>query len=166
MTIIGLSVPDFTTLHVIISLIGIATGLVALFFMLRSNKSEKWTAVFLISTVLTSVTGFMFQSERIGPPHVVGALSLVVLALCLAAFYGYRLAGRWRMAYVITALVALYFNCFVGVVQAFQKLEFLQPLAPTQTEPPFAIAQGVVLVFFIAVGVLAVKKFHPELKPA
>ncbi len=159
--ILGLSVPAFTTLHVIISLIGIASGLAVLFAMLGNKRLDGVTALFLATTIATSATGFLFHSKAIGPPHIVGAISLIVLAVALLALYGRRLAGVWRPVYVITAVLALYLNCFVAVVQAFQKLPFLQPLAPTGSEPPFAVAQGAVLIVFAVLGFLAVKRFHP-----
>jgi hypothetical protein len=164
--ILGMSVPAFTLLHVVISLIGIFAGLIVLFGMFKANRLNNWTALFLVTTVLTSVTGFLFHSASFGPPHVLGILSLVVLAVAIPALYIYRLAGPWRWIYVAGAVVALYFNVFVGVVQAFQKLSFLQPLAPTQSEPPFFIAQAVVLVTFIVLGIVAVRSFHPEKAPA
>ena len=164
--ILGLSVPAFTTLHVIISLIGIASGLVVLFAMLGNKRLDGVTALFLATTVATSATGFLFHSKAIGPPHIVGVISLIVLAVALLALYGRRLAGVWRPVYVITAVLALYLNCFVAVVQAFQKLPFLQPLAPTGSEPPFAVAQGAVLIVFAVLGFLAVKRFHPAGRPA
>jgi hypothetical protein len=164
--ILGMSTSTFTQVHVVISLTGIFTGLVVLFGMFRANRLNSWTAVFLATTVLTSVTGFFFPFTKLGPPHVVGILSLVVLAVAILALYGYGLAGSWRWLYVAGAVVALYFNVFVGVVQAFQKLSFLAPLAPTQSEPPFLIAQAAVLATFIALGVVAVRLFHPEAKAA
>src|SRR5262245_17881068 len=117
--ILGMSVAAFTTLHVVISLIGIITGLVVVLGMIGNRPMPGWTAVFLATTVATSVTGFFFPLKQIGPPHIVGAISLVVLAVTLFALYGARLAGRWRLAYVVTAVIALYLNCFVAVVQAF-----------------------------------------------
>jgi hypothetical protein len=159
--ILGLSTSTFTTLHVIISLIGIFSGAIVLFGWLGGKSSGGWTALFLLTTVLTSVTGFFFHSASFGPPHVVGIISLVLLAAAIAALYVFHLAGFWRGLYIVCATMALYLNCFVGVVQAFQKLSFLQPLAPTQSEPPFLIAQIAVLVIFIALGALAVKRFHP-----
>jgi hypothetical protein len=160
---LGLSFSTFTMLHVGLSLIGIATGLVVLFGMLNSERYAGLTAVFLATTVLTSVTGFLYPFGTLLPSHVVGAISLVVLAVALLALYGRNLSGIWRTVYVVTATLALYLNVFVGVVQAFQKVAFLQPLAPTQSEPPFAIAQVAVLVLFGFLGFLAVKKFHPEI---
>jgi hypothetical protein len=159
---LGLSISAFTTLHVIISLIGIAAGFIVLYGMLGSQRLEAWTALFLATTVLTSVTGFMFPIGGLTPGLVIGAISLVVLAVAVAALYAFRLAGPWRWIYVVTALLALYLNVFVGVVQAFQKLAFLQPLAPTQSEPPFAVAQLAVLAIFAALGFAAVRRFHPE----
>jgi hypothetical protein len=159
--ILGMFVQTFTALHVVISLIGIAAGLVVLFAMLAGKRNGGWTTLFLAATVATSVTGFFFQSKAIGPPHIVGVISLIILAVALFALYVRRMAGAWRRAYVISAVAALYLNCFVAVVQAFQKLSFLKPLAPTGTEPPFAAAQGVVLLLFIGLGFLAVKRFHP-----
>ena len=161
--IIGLSVGAFTTLHVIISLIGLAAGVVAAAAMLADKKPGLATAVFLCATVLTSATGFLFHSAKIGPPHIVGAISLVVLAVACAALYGFRLKGVWRPVYVITALLALYFNAFVGVVQAFDKIAPLKALAPTGSEPPFLVAQLVVLAAFVALGFVATKRFHPML---
>ena len=158
---LGLSLSAFTTLHVIISLIGIATGFIVLFGLLNAQRLEAWTAVFLATTILTSVTGFMFPIDGLTPGLVVGAISLVVLAVALVALYVFRLDGPWRWVYVVTALLALYLNVFVGVVQAFQKLAVLQPLAPTQSEPPFAVAQLAVLALFLAAGFLALRRFHP-----
>ena len=157
--VLGLSLAAFTTLHVIISLIGIATGLVVAFAMARGERLPSWTAVFLVTTILTSVTGFMFPSKQIGPPHIIGAISLVILAVALIGLYGKQLAGPWRKPYILTALLALYFNVLVGVIQAFQKLPFLRPLAPTQTEPPFIVAQLLVLALFVWLGYAALKRF-------
>jgi len=160
--ILGMSLSTFTTLHVIISLIGIVAGLVVLLGMLGGRKLDGWTAIFLATTVLTSATGFLFPFNKLLPSHVVGIISLAVLAIALLALYGLHLAGAWRWIYVAAAVLALYLNVFVGVVQAFQKLAFLQPFAPTQTEAPFIVAQVAVLAIFAALGVLAVRSFHPE----
>jgi hypothetical protein len=161
--ILGMSVSTFTTLHVIISLIGIVTGLVVLLGMLGAKRLGFWTAIFLATTVLTSVTGFLFPFTKLLPSHVFGIISLVVLAIALLALYGLHLDGPWRWIYVAAAVLALYLNAFVGVVQAFQKLAFLQPFAPTQTEAPFIVAQVVVLAIFVVLGFLAVKRFHPQI---
>ncbi len=160
--ILGMSLSAFTTLHVVLSLIGIAAGFVVLFGMLGSKKLPRWTALFLATTVLTSVTGFLFPFDRVLPSHIFGVLSLVVLAVALFALYGRRLAGSWRWIYVAGAAFALYLNSFVAVFQAFLKVPAVHALAPTQAEPPFAIAQGALLLFFIVLTFLAIRKFHPR----
>jgi hypothetical protein len=150
-----------TLVHVILSLVGIFAGLIVLFGMFGSKKLEGWTALFLATTVLTSVTGFFFARDHILPSHIVGILSLVVLAIAIFALYSRHLAGAWRWIYIVGAVLALYLNVFVGVVQAFQKLAPLRSLAPTQSEPPFLIAQVVVLAVFVVLGVVAARSFHP-----
>jgi hypothetical protein len=160
--VLGMSLATFTLVHVVLSLIGIFAGLVVLAGMFRSRRLSGWTALFLATTVLTSVTGFFFPFERLLPSHVVGIISLVVLAVALWALYVRHLAGAARWIYVSTAVLALYLNVFVAVVQAFLKIPFLKALAPTQAEPPFVIAQGAVLVLFVVLGILAVRSFHPE----
>lgn len=164
--ILGLSTGTFTMLHVALSLIGIASGIIVLFGMLSGKRLDGLTALFLATTVLTSATGFFFQSASFGAAHVLGVISLAVLAIALLALYGYRLAGAWRWIYVTTAILALYLNVFVGVVQAFQKIPALQQLAPTQSEPPFLIAQTVALVLFVVLGAVAVKTFRPAAEAA
>ncbi len=159
--ILGMSLQTFTTVHVIISLVAIASGLVVLFGMLGSHKLGYWTAFFLFTMILTSVTGFMFPIQGFTPALAVGVLSLVILAFAVLARYGRHLAGAWRWIYVVTAVTALWFNVFVLIVQSFQKVEFLQPLAPTQSEPPFLITQTAVLVAFVVLGVMAAIKFRP-----
>jgi hypothetical protein len=160
--ILGMTTAAFTQFHVLISLIGIASGIVVAFAMLGSNRLPVLTAIFVFTTVATSVTGFMFHFTSFGPPEIVGVISLLDLAVVILALYSYKLVGAWRWIYVTTALLALYLNVFVGVVQTFQKVPFFHALAPTQTEPPFAVAQGLVLIAFIALGVAAVKKFRPH----
>jgi len=160
--ILGMSTGAFTLLHVAISLIAIACGVVVTIGLWRARRMPGWTAVFLVTTIATSVTGFFFHSKSFGAPHVVGVISLVILALALVALYGYRLAGAWRWIYVAGALAAFYLNVFVAVVQAFQKLTLLKTLAPTGSEPPFAITQLLVLAGFIALGVVAARRFHPS----
>ena len=165
--ILGMSTATFTLLHVIISLIGIASGVIVVLSMLVSRRVPRWTALFLATTVLTSATGFLFHSKSFGPPHIIGVISLVVLALAIAALYVYRLAGSWRWIYIIGAVFSLYLNAFVGVIQAFQKIPFLQVLAPTQGEAPFIAAQLLVLAFFVWVGLRALRKFAiPVRSPA
>jgi hypothetical protein len=161
--ILGMSLSTFTTVHVIISLIGIVTGIVVVLGMLGGRKLGGWTAIFLATTVLTSVTGFLFPFTKLLPSHVVGIISLVVLAVAVLALYVFHLDGPWRWIYVAGAILALYLNAFVAVVQAFQKLAFLQPLAPTQAEAPFIVAQVAVLAIFAALGLLAVRRFHPSM---
>lgn len=150
--------------HVVLSLIGIVSGLVVFYGLLFDKLFGGWTAAFLLTTILTSLTGFLLPPFALDPPRVLGLISLALLTVAVAGVYVFRLAGAWRLLYVVTATMALYLNSFVGVIQAFQKLPFLAPLAPTQSEPPFVIAQVVVLVAFIALGAVAVVRFHP--KPA
>ena len=159
--VLGLSLSAFTTLHVIISLVGIVAGLAVVIGMLTGQRPGGITALFLLTTILTSATGFLFPADKLLPSHIVGIISLVVLAIALAALYAFHLAGAWRWIYVVTALLALYFNCFVGVVQSFQKLAFLHPLAPNGNEPPFVIAQVALMAIFIVIGVIAVRRFRP-----
>jgi hypothetical protein len=160
---LGIPLHLYTVVHVVISLVGIATGLVVMLGMLKSKRMDALTAIFLAFTVATSVTGFGFVPLPPGSPAVkVGAISLVVLAIALVARYAMRMAGKWRATYVVTAALALYLNCFVLVVKLFMKIPALHALAPKGNEPPFAVAQGVVLVGFVALTVLAVKRFRPE----
>jgi hypothetical protein len=151
-------------IHVLLSLTGIVSGFVVLYGLLVGRPLGGWTALFLATTILTSITGFPLAPFGFDPARAVGAISLVLLALAVAALYLFRLAGAWRWVYVGSAIAALYLNVFVGVAQAFQKLPFLQPLAPTQSEPPFLVAQVAVLVIFVALGILAAIRFHPELE--
>jgi len=160
--ILGMSIETFTQLHVWISLVGIATGFIVAYGLLTNNRMPAWTAVFLVTTIATSVTGFMFPLVKVGPPHIVGAISLVVLAFTLVALYVRKLSGSWRWVYASTAVLALYLNVFVLVVQAFLKVPFLHQFAPLGNEPPFAAAQGVTLLLFVWLGFAALKRFHPE----
>jgi hypothetical protein len=160
--ILGVSTPTFTLVHVILSLMGIVAGLVVVFGMFGSKKLDAWTALFLATTVLTSVTGFFFPRDHILPSHIVGLISLVALPVAIFALYARRLAGPWRWIYVVAAVAALYLNVFVGVVQSFLKLQPLNALAPTQTEPPFVAVQGVVLLLFVVLGIVALRTFHPQ----
>jgi hypothetical protein len=160
--ILGLSLSAFTQLHVIISLIGIVAGLVVVFGMLKSNPMEGWTALFLVATILTSATGFLFPFTKLLPSHIVGIISLVVLAIAVIARYVFTTAGAWRWIYVASAVLALYLNVFVLVAQGFLKVAPLKALAPQGSEPPFVVAQGVVLVLFIVLFVVAVRAFRPS----
>jgi hypothetical protein len=164
--ILGMSLSTFVLVHVIISLIGIAAGFIVMFGMLGSRRMPGLTAIFLLLTILTSATGFLIPplvSEKLLPSHMIGVLSLILLAIACYALYGQKLSGSWRWIYVVTALLAQYFNVFVLVIQSFLKVGPLHALAPSvpPSEPPFAIAQGIVLVFFIIVIIGAIRRFHP-----
>jgi hypothetical protein len=160
--VFGMSLATYTLIHVIISLIGIGSGLVVLFAMFSGKRLDGMTALFLATTVLTSITGFGFPVAHVTPGIVLGILSLIVLAIAIPARYSLRMVGKWRVIYVVTAVTALYFNCFVLIAQSFLKIPALHALAPKGNEPPFAIGQGILLVLFIVAGVRAVKKFRPE----
>jgi hypothetical protein len=158
--ILGMSLAAFTQFHVILSLIGIVSGIVVALAMLAAKRVAWTTAVFLITTAATDLTGFLFPMP-FDPADVIGIISLVIVALAALAVYGGKLARSWRWIYVASALFSLYLNCFVLVVQTFQKVPFFHALAPTGKEPPFAAAQGVVLVLFIGLGIAALRKFRP-----
>jgi uncharacterized membrane protein SirB2 len=160
--ILGMTLSTFTLVHVLISLAGIGSGFIVVYGLLTGKRFDAWTAIFLVTTVLTSATGFLFPVEHLLPSHLVGIISLVVLAVAILARYFLRLAGAWRWIYVVGALLALYLNCFVAVIQSFLKVATLHALAPTQKEAPFLVAQLAVLALFIVLGILAVKKFHVE----
>ena len=161
--ILGMSLSTFTMLHVIISLIAIVSGIIVMFGLLGSRQMPGMTAIFLLFTILTSATGFLFPFEKLLPSHMVGILSLVLLAIACFALYGIKLAGPWRWIYGVTAMVSLYLNVFVLVIQAFLKVPALHALAPSvpPSEPPFAIIQGIVLVFFVLVIIGTVRRFRP-----
>ena len=156
-----MSIATFTVVHVVISLIAIAAGAVACERMLEGRRLGGWNSVFLLCTVLTTVTGFLFPITVFTPALGVGIVSSVALAIALVALYVGRLAGAWRWIYVTAALFAFYLNVFVLVVQSFQKIGFLNRFAPTGSEPPFAVAQGIVLLGFILLGFLVLKRFRP-----
>jgi len=164
--ILGMSLSTFVTVHVIISLIAIVSGIIVMFGLLGSNRMPGLTAIFLLFTILTSATGFLIPpllSEKLLPSHIVGILSLVLLAIACVAVYGMKLSGAWRSVYVVTAMTSLYLNIFVLIIQAFLKVPALHALAPSvpPSEPPFAIIQGIVLVFFVIVIIGAVRRFRP-----
>lgn len=156
----------YTIIHVIISLVGILTGLVVLIGLLAGNRLDGWTKWFLVTTILTSVTGFFFPFHKFTPAYAVGAISLVVLGVAWFARYSRQMVGAWRWLYVITALIALYLNVFVLIVQSFLKIPSLHALAPTQTEPPFKMAQLVTLALFLLLTIVALVRFHPASPPA
>jgi len=152
-------------IHVLISLVAIFSGFIVLFGLLTGRPLERWTAFFLATTVATSLTGFVLPADRLLPSHVVGIVSMVALVAAIYARYAARLAGGWRRTYVIGATTALYLNVFVLIVQAFLKVPALKALAPTQSELPFAITQGVVLLVFIVLAIVAAIRFRVEAVP-
>jgi hypothetical protein len=156
-----MSEATFTVVHVVLSLVGIVAGIIVLAGMLATWRLPGWTALFLVTTVLTSVTGFFFPRDHLMPSHIVGIISLVVLVIAILALYRFRLARAWRWIYVVSAVLALYLNVFVGVVQAFQKVPGLARLAPTQSEPPFLVAQLFVLAIFVVLGIRASIRYRP-----
>jgi len=155
-----------TPVHVAISLIGILSGLVVVLGFLSAKRLDSWNAIFLITTVLTSATGFLFPLHKLLPSHILGILSLVVLAVALFARYSRSLTGGWRRTYVIASLIALYFNVFVLIVQSFQKVPTLKALAPTQSEPPFVVAQVACLLLFVVLTIMSAIKFRLVAAPA
>ena len=159
--ILGMPVHVFTVVHVVISLIAIVSGLIVLFGMLKAQRLGGWTALFLLTTILTSVTGFLFPIHGFTPALGTGIVSLAVLAIALIALYAMHLAGAWRWIYVATAVAALYFNVLVLIVQAFQTIGVLKALAPTQSEAPFLVVQTFALLFFVIVGTIAASNFRP-----
>ena len=154
-----------TLVHVLISLVAIVSGLVVLFGLCAGKPLNDWTAWFLATTVATSVTGFLFPIHGFTPAIGVGILSLIVLAVAITARYGRHLLGPWRWIYVVGAVVALYFNSFVLVVQSFLKVPALHALAPSGSGPVFATTQGIVLLFYLVTGIIAVRRFHPASAP-
>ena len=161
--VLGMSLSTFTLVHVIISLIGIVSGFIVLFGLFGSHRLPGMTALFLITTILTSVTGFLFPFDKLLPSHMVGIVSLIVLAIACFALYVMKLSGPWRWIYTLTAMIALYLNVFVLVIQSFLKIGPLHALAPSvpPSEPPFAVVQGIVLVFFVIAIIGAVRRFRP-----
>ena len=151
-----------TLAHVALSLVGIFAGIVVMYGLLVASRLDKWTAIFLVATVLTSVTGFFFPFHHLLPSHVIGIISLIVLAIAILARYSLHLAGAWRKIYVVSAMIALYLNVFVLIAQLFMKVPALKAMAPTQSEPPFLVTQTIVLVLFAVLTILAAVKFRIE----
>jgi hypothetical protein len=149
----------FTLVHILISLAGIASGFGVVSGLLAAKLFSRWTAFFLATTAATSVTGFFFPFRGFTPAIAVGIISLPALAAAAYALYARRLEGAWRSVFVVSTVLSLYFNSFVLVVQLFQKTPALIELAPTQTEPPFAATQAIVLIAFILLGIAAVRRF-------
>jgi hypothetical protein len=152
----GIPTEVFLQIHVGVSLVAIVSGLVVLYGLLTGKRLASWTALFLATTILTSVTGFPLPPFGWDPARVLGVILLVLMGAAVLALYIFHLAGAWRPIYVVAAVASLYLNCFVGVVQAFQKISALHALAPSQSESPFLIAQVAVLVVFVVLGVIAV----------
>lgn len=159
--ILGMSLSAFTTFHVVISLLALAAGIVVVAALLKGAVHPRGSAAFLALTFLTSATGFLFPFARLLPSHVFGIASLVLFALAAAGAYVFKFSGAWRWIYAVSLTIAFYLNAFVAVVQSFLKIPALNALAPTGAEPPFAIAQGVLLLVFIWLGFKAVKNFRP-----
>jgi hypothetical protein len=162
---LGLSLSAVTTLHVVISLIGIVSGLIVLYGLIKAQSMPGMTAIFLITTILTNATGFMFPFEKLLPSHIIAIISLVLLAIACYALYGMKLSGAWRVIYLVTAIASLYLNVFVLVIQSFLKIGPLHALAPSvpPNEPPFAVTQGIVLVLFVIAGIAALRRYRPAL---
>jgi hypothetical protein len=161
--VLGMSLSSYTILHVIISLIGIGTGFIVLFGLISGRLLSPWNGVFLVTTILTSLTGFGFPNTRVTPGIVLGVLSLIALAIALLALYGFHLNGAWRRTFAITAMIALYFNVFVLIAQTFEHVPAFHALAPTGTETPFKVAQLLLLVLFAVLISAAAKKFRNPL---
>ena len=161
--ILGMSLSMFTTVHVIISLIAIVSGIIVMFGLLGSSRMPALTAIFLLFTILTSATGFLFPFEKLLPSHIIAILSLVLLAIACIALYGMKLSGAWRWIYVLTAMISLYLNVFVLVIQSFLKIPALTALAPGNppSGPAFAVIQGIVLLFFVVVIIGAMRRYRP-----
>lgn len=163
--IFGMTILTFV--HVLLSLLGILAGFVVMFGLFTSKPLKGWTALFIWTTVATSVTGFLFPFHRFLPSHAIGIISLVVLTVAIYALYGRHLAGGWRRTYAIMAMIALYLNVFVLVAQLFDKVPSLRALAPTKTEAPFKEAQLALLVIFVALTILAaIKSRDGQVQPA
>jgi hypothetical protein len=158
--ILGMSIETFTLIHVVISLIGIGAGYVYLLGVLKGTHLNRWNTVFLVTTIATSVTGFLFPFVTLLPSHVFGAISLLVLAVAILALRTFDAPGAWRKTYIVCAAIALYLNSFVGMVQAFQKIPLLRSLAPTQSELPFAAAQLLLLVLMASLTTIACLRFR------
>jgi hypothetical protein len=162
--VLGMSLAAFTLVHVAISLIAIVSGIAVMIGMLGAQRLPSLTAIFLLFTILTSATALLFPVAQLMPSHVIGIISLVLLALACIALYGQKLAGAWRWIYVVTALLSLYLNVFVLVIQGFLKIPALSEIAlgNPPTGPVFGAVQGVVLVVFAALIFAAWRRFKPQ----
>jgi hypothetical protein len=162
--ILGMSTADFTLLHAIISVIAIVSGFIVLGGLYAARRLPGWTELFLVTTALTSITGFFFPNTKITPGQVFGAITLIVMVPTVIALYRLHLRGAWRWIYACGAVTVLYLNVFVLIAQLFAKVTILQPLAPTQSEPPFLVTEFIVLAIFVVLGIVALVRFHPEQK--
>jgi hypothetical protein len=161
--ILGMSITAFTILHVVISLIAIGTGFIVLYGLINGKLLSPWNVVFLVTTILTSLTGFAFPNDKVTPGIILGILSMIVLAIALVALYVFHLKGAWRRTYAITAMIALYFNVFVLIAQTFEHVPTFHALAPTGTETPFKVAQTLLLILFAFLITKAAKTFRNPL---
>jgi hypothetical protein len=164
--VLGMSIGTYTILHVILSLIGIGSGFIVLFGLIKGKLLTPWNAVFLVTTILTSLTGFGFPNTKVTPGIILGILSMIVLAIALIALYVFHLKGAWRRTYAISAMIALYFNVFVLIAQTFEHVPAFHALAPTGTETPFKVAQTLLLLLFIVLITTAARKFSNRLLAA
>jgi hypothetical protein len=156
----------FTLFHTALSLIQLVSGIIVVFALMGSRDGGPWMPTYLVSGIATSVTGFMFPVSAFLPSHAFGILSLVLFAIILLARYKLHLAGAWRWIFTASLVLTVYLDAFVAVVQAFLKIPSLHALAPNGSEPPFAIAQGILLVLFIAFGIIASRSYHPTARMA
>ncbi|AZO78090.1 MULTISPECIES: hypothetical protein [unclassified Bosea (in: a-proteobacteria)] len=159
---------DPTTLvgfHTWLSIIAIVAGIPMTAALLKGHLSQRWNGVYLSTSAATDITGYVFPFSGVLPSHIVGAISLVLLAIAAVALYGRGLQGGWRRTYAITAVLSFYLLIFVLIAQLFLKVTVLHNMAPTQSEPPFAIAQGIVLAIFLALTVLATRRFGNGVAP-
>jgi hypothetical protein len=163
--VLGMSLSSYTTLHVLISLIGIGSGFIVLYGLINGRLLSPWNGVFLVTTILTSLTGFAFPNDKVTPGIILGVLSMIVLAIALAALYVFHLRGGWRRTYAITTMIALYFNVFVLIAQTFEHVPAFHALAPTGTETPFKVAQTLLLILFLVLITATAKKFRNPLVP-
>jgi hypothetical protein len=163
--ILGIPIAAFTLIHVVISLIALASGFVVLYGLLRRKRLDRWTLTFLSAMILTDVSGYCFPTAHLLPSQIVGGISLLALVVAIIARYRLDLRGAARSTYVISAVIAVYLDAFVAVFQTFLKVPSIKALAPTQSEPPFAIAQGLLLLLFIGIGIAAVRRFRMQPLP-
>jgi hypothetical protein len=159
--ILGLNLVQFTYLHVFLSLVSIGAGIFIIYGLLTSRRLSILTSLFLVTTVATSLTGFLYPFNGVTPGIILGILSMIVLVLAIVALYVKKLAGPWRGTYVVSVMLAYYFNFFVLIAQSFDKVSALHAIAPSQKSPGFGITQLAVLLIFILLTSRAFKKFHP-----